>query len=71
MTIKSHSLITATLLLTTQTYADEILETITVISTNKTVGLALLVLGLISMYTGTKQKPKTKSKTTSKKKKKK
>ena len=36
MTIKSLSLITATLLLTTQTYADEILEPITVISTNKT-----------------------------------
>ncbi|OQX77210.1 MAG: hypothetical protein B6D54_02395, partial [Epsilonproteobacteria bacterium 4484_65] len=36
MAIKSLSLITATLLLTTNTYADETLEPITVVSTNKT-----------------------------------
>ncbi len=36
MTIKSLSLITATLLLTTNTYADETLEPITIISSNKT-----------------------------------
>jgi vitamin B12 transporter len=36
MTIKSLSLITATLLLTTNSYADETLEPITVVSTNKT-----------------------------------
>ena len=37
MTIKSFSLITATLLLTTQTYADENIGEITVVSANKTV----------------------------------
>ncbi|MFC2057644.1 TonB-dependent receptor plug domain-containing protein [Campylobacterota bacterium] len=37
MTIKSLSLITATLLLTTNTYADETLEPITIISSNKTI----------------------------------
>ncbi|MGB5506439.1 MAG: TonB-dependent receptor plug domain-containing protein, partial [Sulfurovum sp.] len=36
MTIKSLSLITATLVFTTQTFADETLEPITVTSTNKT-----------------------------------